>query len=227
MPTGYCERCGPGLLAEPINASTNLSFLIAAWAAWFLARRANALHAGTWGLIALSVAIGIGSACTTPSRRGGRGCSTSSPSSSFSSGSCGFISAGSWVFGRIRGLVARGLPRGRSHRAAIPRSLERITDLCPSLPGLDRARALPRKGRGRTSLAPSGGRGLFLLARVPLDRHGRLPLLPDRYSLPLAHSERGVGLPVDACLILSRSESSMNASCMSEIFWAGSRQRWR
>src|SRR4051794_14524228 len=62
MPTGYCERCGPGLLAEPINASTNLSFLIAAWAAWFLARRANALHAGTWGLIALSVAIGIGSA---------------------------------------------------------------------------------------------------------------------------------------------------------------------
>jgi hypothetical protein len=26
----YCERTGPGLLAEPLNAVTNASFLIAA-----------------------------------------------------------------------------------------------------------------------------------------------------------------------------------------------------
>jgi hypothetical protein len=58
----YCERCGPGLLAEPINASTNVAFLIAAWASWILARRADALSAGIWGLIFLSVTIGVGSA---------------------------------------------------------------------------------------------------------------------------------------------------------------------
>ena len=29
----YCERIGPGLLAELLNAVTNASFLIAAWAA--------------------------------------------------------------------------------------------------------------------------------------------------------------------------------------------------
>jgi hypothetical protein len=29
----YCERTAPGLLAEPLNAITNTSFLIAAWAA--------------------------------------------------------------------------------------------------------------------------------------------------------------------------------------------------
>ncbi|MFW5654963.1 MAG: hypothetical protein ACOCYW_04870 [Roseicyclus sp.] len=27
----YCERLGPGLWAEPVNAATNLAFLIAAW----------------------------------------------------------------------------------------------------------------------------------------------------------------------------------------------------
>jgi len=58
----YCERCGPGLLAEPLNACSNCSFLIAAWAAWVLARRAGALSAGVWCLISLSVTIGVGSA---------------------------------------------------------------------------------------------------------------------------------------------------------------------
>jgi hypothetical protein len=33
----YCERLGPGLLAEPLNAVTNGSFPIAAWAAMSLA----------------------------------------------------------------------------------------------------------------------------------------------------------------------------------------------
>jgi hypothetical protein len=57
----YCERCGPGLLAEPINAATNLVFLIAAWAAWILARRLKALSPGIQGLILLAVSVGIGS----------------------------------------------------------------------------------------------------------------------------------------------------------------------
>ena len=58
----YCERIGAGLLAEPVNALTNAAFFIAAWAAWSLARRSHRLSAGIWMLIALSIAIGTGSA---------------------------------------------------------------------------------------------------------------------------------------------------------------------
>ena len=58
----YCERYGPDLLAEPINAVTNAAFFIAAWAAWSLARRSRALSSDLWALIALSIAIGAGSA---------------------------------------------------------------------------------------------------------------------------------------------------------------------
>jgi hypothetical protein len=57
----YCERTGPGLLAEPLNAITNASFLIAAWAAWYLARRSGRLPADIQILLWLSVATGIGS----------------------------------------------------------------------------------------------------------------------------------------------------------------------
>jgi len=57
----YCERAGPGLWAEPLNATTNLAFFVAAWAAWSLARRAHVLSTGTWVLLALVVTVGIGS----------------------------------------------------------------------------------------------------------------------------------------------------------------------
>ncbi len=57
----YCERTSPGLLAEPLNALTNASFLIAAWGARRLARRAGRLSAGLWVLLALSASVGIGS----------------------------------------------------------------------------------------------------------------------------------------------------------------------
>ena len=58
----YCERIGAGLLAEPINTLTNAAFFIAAWAAWSLARRSHGLSTALWVLIALSIAIGTGSA---------------------------------------------------------------------------------------------------------------------------------------------------------------------
>jgi hypothetical protein len=62
MPSLYCERVGPGLFAEPLNAVTNIAFLFAAWAAWSLARRrARSALADIWMLIALSIVIGIGS----------------------------------------------------------------------------------------------------------------------------------------------------------------------
>jgi len=57
----YCERLAPGFWAEPVNALTNLSFLLAAFYAWRLAAKRQALSTGTWTLIALIAAIGIGS----------------------------------------------------------------------------------------------------------------------------------------------------------------------
>jgi hypothetical protein len=57
----YCERTAPGLLNEPLNAITNASFLIAAWAAWYLARRSGRLSAGLQALIWLAASVGIGS----------------------------------------------------------------------------------------------------------------------------------------------------------------------
>ena len=37
----YCERVGFASLAEPLNAISNFSFIIAAWAAWMLACEAH------------------------------------------------------------------------------------------------------------------------------------------------------------------------------------------
>ena len=57
----YCERVGLGLLAEPLNAVSNVSFLLAAWAAWVLATHTGALSAGVQALIAIAASVGIGS----------------------------------------------------------------------------------------------------------------------------------------------------------------------
>jgi len=57
----YCERVGPGLLAEPLNAVSNISFLLAALAAWILAKRTGTLSAGVRVLIAIAASVGIGS----------------------------------------------------------------------------------------------------------------------------------------------------------------------
>ena len=57
----YCERVGPGLLAEPLNAVTNASFLIAAWAAQVLARHVDALSPKIRVLVALAASVGVGS----------------------------------------------------------------------------------------------------------------------------------------------------------------------
>ncbi len=56
----YCERTSAGLLAEPLNTLSNLSFFLAAWLAW---RKASVrrLAGGIRILVALLVAIGLGS----------------------------------------------------------------------------------------------------------------------------------------------------------------------
>lgn len=56
----YCERLGPGLLAEPLNAVSNLAFFVAAFCAWRLSRFPR--DAGAVLLILIVVVIGAGSA---------------------------------------------------------------------------------------------------------------------------------------------------------------------
>ncbi|MCC6531998.1 MAG: ceramidase domain-containing protein [Burkholderiales bacterium] len=56
----YCERAGAGLLAEPVNAATNLAFFLAAALALRGAR--SPLSGSTIALFALVIAIGAGSA---------------------------------------------------------------------------------------------------------------------------------------------------------------------
>jgi hypothetical protein len=50
-----------GLFAEPLNAVSNVSFLLAAWAAWVMAKRIGALSAGVRVLIAMAASVGVGS----------------------------------------------------------------------------------------------------------------------------------------------------------------------
>jgi hypothetical protein len=57
----YCERLGPGLLAEPVNALTNAAFFLAAWLALRAARAAGRLDLGMRVLIGLTFAVGVGS----------------------------------------------------------------------------------------------------------------------------------------------------------------------
>jgi hypothetical protein len=56
----YCERLGPGLMAEPLNALSNAAFFAAAlWAARAASRRGS--EPVIWLLIALVFVIGLGS----------------------------------------------------------------------------------------------------------------------------------------------------------------------
>lgn len=56
----YCERVGPGMFAEPLNALTNLFFIMAAAYCGYIARHAKRQDAMLLAL--LICAIGIGSA---------------------------------------------------------------------------------------------------------------------------------------------------------------------
>jgi hypothetical protein len=56
---GYCERTDASYWSEPLNAVSNASFLVAAWASWRLADRAG--DAGGKVLAAILALIGVGS----------------------------------------------------------------------------------------------------------------------------------------------------------------------
>ena len=57
----YCERLGPEFWAEPVNALSNVSFVVAAMAIWYQARRHNVLTPQIWLLLGLVFTIGVGS----------------------------------------------------------------------------------------------------------------------------------------------------------------------
>src|SRR5690606_37681801 len=57
----YCERTGPGLWAEPVNALTNAAFFLVAYLLWRSVRRDAMLTPALALLIGLVVAIAIGS----------------------------------------------------------------------------------------------------------------------------------------------------------------------
>ncbi|MEM7497073.1 MAG: ceramidase domain-containing protein [Pseudomonadota bacterium] len=58
---GYCERMSEAFWAEPINAVTNIAFIIAAVLVYLFARRMGRLDGPTLFLICNLTAIGIGS----------------------------------------------------------------------------------------------------------------------------------------------------------------------
>ena len=58
----YCERTGPGLLAEPVNALTNAAFFLAAALLWRIVRRSDLASPSLLVLLGLVIAIGTGSA---------------------------------------------------------------------------------------------------------------------------------------------------------------------
>jgi hypothetical protein len=57
----YCERTGPGLVNEPLNAITNLAFFVAIWAVWRLTRAGPHRDVSSSVLLALMLAIAVGS----------------------------------------------------------------------------------------------------------------------------------------------------------------------
>jgi hypothetical protein len=57
----YCERSGPGLLDEPINAFSNIAFFIAAYALYRLYRKRNLNDRQILTLIIMLALIGCGS----------------------------------------------------------------------------------------------------------------------------------------------------------------------
>jgi hypothetical protein len=57
----YCERLDPSFWAEPVNAVSNIAFLIAAWAAFRLWRRDSKDDPAILALIIMAAVVGFGS----------------------------------------------------------------------------------------------------------------------------------------------------------------------
>jgi hypothetical protein len=58
---GYCERVSAAFWAEPVNALTNLAFIVAAIVGWRVLARQGDRDLGVLWLVLLVVAVGVGS----------------------------------------------------------------------------------------------------------------------------------------------------------------------
>ena len=58
----YCERIGPGLWGEPANVTSNLAFVLAAWAVWRLRDDSAVSRSLVWRFTTLLAAVAAGSA---------------------------------------------------------------------------------------------------------------------------------------------------------------------
>ncbi len=57
----YCERLGPSFWAEPVNAFSNIAFLLAAWAAFVEWRKVGGGDQVILALIVIVAVVGVGS----------------------------------------------------------------------------------------------------------------------------------------------------------------------
>lgn len=57
----YCERLSPGLMAEPLNAISNLSFIIAAWMLYRAYKKQGLYDLPVTSLILMVFTVGVGS----------------------------------------------------------------------------------------------------------------------------------------------------------------------
>ncbi len=57
----YCERLGPSFWAEPVNAFSNIAFLLAAWAAFVEWRKVGSGDQAILALIVIVAVVGVGS----------------------------------------------------------------------------------------------------------------------------------------------------------------------
>ena len=139
----YCERTGPGLWAEPVNALTNLAYVAAAWALWHSARSSRTVGPGARLLIGLLVAIGTGSMLFHTFATSWARILDEVPILLFQ---LSFL----WLYGRqimrIAAVSASGfldrIPRGRVCRQAIPAPAQRFAAVCAGVSRGMRARAL-------------------------------------------------------------------------------------
>jgi hypothetical protein len=198
----YCERIGPGLLAEPLNALTNASYLIAAWAAWLLASRLGRPSAGVWVLLMLSVAVGIGSGLWH----------TFATPWAFVLDIVPIVLFLVWFFWLYLRSVAE-LPTPFAAAVIVAFLLttyfaQSFADVLhgalaytPALILLLVPGGVPRSAFGGRPLLAAGGRRRFRdCARLPHARSGSLPRVPHRHTFPLAQPSRTGRVPGNALL---------------------------
>ncbi|MCD8494126.1 MAG: ceramidase domain-containing protein [Alphaproteobacteria bacterium] len=194
----YCERLGPGLWAEPLNALTNAAFFIAAVLAYLLARKENKLDWRSGILIGLVAIIGTGSTLFHTIATFWAMLTDSIPILIYQ---IVFIALYArrvmgWEQGRIFILLGLFFSDTIRCRTSTVKLAQRINGIRPGLAVPDRACALACPEHITRTLRPSGSSWrLYALAQPALDRYGALPADTVRYAFPVAYPEWNIVIP--------------------------------